>query len=59
MNEIKAVEIQAELRAIRTLSDGTFSVQLVLPEYMLKQIQIMMGWIKDEVRCVIEDETNP
>jgi hypothetical protein len=56
MTDIRAVEIQAELRAIRTLSDGTFSVQLVLPEYMLEQVRIMMGWIKDEVRCIIEDE---
>jgi hypothetical protein len=54
MTEIKAVELVAELRAIRTLSDGTFSVQLVLPEYMLEQIQVLMGWIKDEVHAVIE-----
>jgi hypothetical protein len=54
MTDIKAVELVAELRAIRTLSDGTFSVQLVLPEYMLDAVKVMMGWIKDEVHAVIE-----
>jgi hypothetical protein len=58
MTEIKAIELVAELRAIRTLSDGTFSVQLVLPEYMLDAVKVMMGWIKDEVHCILEDTTN-
>ena len=56
-SEIKAVEAVAELRQIRTLSDGTFSVQLVLPEYMLEQVQVLMGWLKDEVKVVMVNET--
>ena len=52
-DKIKAVEAVAELRQIRTLSDGTFSVQLVLPEYMLEQIRVLMGWLKYEVKIVI------
>ena len=60
MTDIRAVEIQAELRQIKTNpSDGTFTIVLNCPEYMLEQVKIMMGWIKDEVRCVIEDETGP
>lgn len=51
--EIRAVELVAELRQIRTLSDGTFSVQIVLPEYMLEQVRVLMGWLKDEVKVVM------
>ncbi len=56
-SEIKAVECVAELRQIRTLSDGTYSVQLVLPEYMLEQVQVLLGWLKDEVKIVMVKET--
>ena len=59
MTDIRAVEIQAELRQIKTMSDGSFNIVLNCPEYMLEQIKEMMGWIKDEVRCIIEDETGP
>jgi len=52
--EIKAVEIEAELRQIRTMTDGTVNVILNVPEYCMPQVKVMMDWLKEEVRAVIE-----
>ena len=51
--EIKAVEIEAELRQVKSMADGTFNIILNVPEYCLPQVQQMMSWINDEVRALI------
>ena len=51
---IRAVEIEAELRQVKSMADGTFNVIINVPEYCLPQVQIMLGWLKDEIRAVIE-----
>ena len=51
--EIKAVEIEAELRQIRTMTDGTVNVILNVPEYCMPQVKVMMDWLKEQVRSVI------
>jgi hypothetical protein len=51
--EIKAVETTAELRQIKTMSDGTFNMTLNLPEYALPQVQKLMEWLKDEVKILV------
>jgi hypothetical protein len=53
-SKIKAVEIHAELRQIRTMADGTVNVILNLPEYCIPQAKIMMDWLKELLHCVIE-----
>lgn len=53
MSEIKAVELTAELRQIKTMADMTYSVTLILPEYMLEQVKVLLGWLKDEVKVVM------
>ena len=50
---IKAVELVAELTQIRTMADGTYRVTLDCPEYMLEQVRVLLGWLKDEVKVVI------
>ena len=55
--EIKAVEIEAELVQIKTMANGTVNVVLNLPEYCIPQAKVMMDWLKDMVKCVIELET--
>lgn len=50
----RAVEIAAEVRAVRTCADGTVNVTLNLPEYCMEQAQVLMGWVRDEVRAVVE-----
>jgi hypothetical protein len=54
MAEIKVVEITAELRQIKTMVDGTYSITLNLPEYMVEQVAVMLKWLNCEVHCVIE-----
>jgi hypothetical protein len=56
-SEIKAVEIEAELVQIKTMTNGTVNVVLNLPEYCIPQAKVMMDWLKDMVRCVIALET--
>ena len=52
-SEIKAVEIEAELKQIKTRADGTVDIVLNLPEYCIPQAKVMMDWLKDLVKCVI------
>jgi hypothetical protein len=51
--EIKAVELVAELTQIRTMADGTYRIVLDCPEYMLEQVRVLLGWLKDEVKVVM------
>ena len=53
MTEIKSVEIDAELRQIKTMADGTVNITLNLPEYCIEQSKIMLGWRGEQVRAVI------
>ena len=52
-SEIKAVEVRAELRQIKTMADGSVNVVLNLPEYEIEQAKVLLGWLKDEVKLVI------
>lgn len=51
--QIKAVEFEAELRQIRSMSDHTYNVVLNVPEYCLPQVKEMMGWLAEQVKVVI------
>jgi len=53
MGDIKAVEVRAELRQIKTMADGTITVVLNLPEDCIPQAKVMMDWIKQELRVVL------
>jgi hypothetical protein len=53
MTEIKAVEVRAEVRQIKSMADATFNVVLNVPEDCLEQVKVLMGWLKDEVKLVI------
>ena len=44
MSDVKAVEIRAELRQIKTMADGSVNIVLNLPEDCLEQAKVMMGW---------------
>ena len=52
-SEIKAVEVRAELRQIKTMADGSVNIVLNLPEYEIEQAKVLLGWLKDEVKLVI------
>jgi hypothetical protein len=58
MAEIKAVELEAQVWQIKSLTtDNTYHVVLNVPEYCLAQVQVLMGWLKDEVKVVIAQTT--
>jgi hypothetical protein len=51
--EVKAVEIEAELRQIRTMADGSVNIVLNVPEYCREQIKVMLDWLHLEVKVVM------
>ena len=51
--EVKAVEIRAELRQIKTMADGTVNLTLNLPEDCKEQVKVMLDWLGMEVKAVI------
>jgi len=56
MTEIKAVEVRAELRQIKTMADGTVNVVLNLPEDCKEQVKVLLDWLGFELRAVIADD---
>jgi hypothetical protein len=59
MPDIKAVELTAELRQIKTMVDGTYSITLNLPEYMVKQVAVLLEWLGMEVTGVLSVKQEP
>jgi hypothetical protein len=55
MSEIKAVEVRAELRQIKTMADGTVNIVLNLPEDCKEQVKVLLDWLGYELKMVIAD----
>ena len=53
MSEIKAVEVRAELRQIKTMVDGSVTITLNLPEDCKEQVKVMLDWLGLELKAVI------
>jgi hypothetical protein len=53
MAKIKAVEIRAEVRQIKTMADGSVNVILNLPEDCKEQVKVLLDWLNLEVKAVI------
>ena len=51
--QIKAVEVRAEVRQIKTMADHTVNITLNIPEDCIEQIKVMMDWLGLEVKAVI------
>ena len=56
--QIRAVEIRAELRQIKTMADGTVNVTINLPEDCKEQVKVMLDWLQMEVKAVIASPDN-
>ena len=56
MDKIKAVEIRAEVRQLKTMVDGTVNLTLNIPEDCLEQVKVLLGWIGNEVIALITGE---
>jgi hypothetical protein len=53
VSDIKAVEVRAELRQIKTMADGTVNIVLNLPEDCKEQVKVLLDWLGYELRGVI------
>lgn len=53
MREVKAVEVRAEIRQIKTMADGTVNVILNLPEDCREQVKVLLDWQGLEIKAVI------
>ena len=51
-----AVELEAEVRQVKSMVDGSFNIVLNVPEYCLPQVQTMMGWLNGLVKVVMANE---
>ena len=51
--KVKAVEVRAEVRQIKTMADGTVNVTLNLPEDCMNQVKVLLDWLGLEVKAVI------
>lgn len=51
--KIKAVEVRAEVRQIKTMADGTVNLVLNLPEDCREQVKVLLDWQGLEVKAVI------
>lgn len=51
-----AVELEAEVRQVKSMVDGSFNVVLNVPEYCLPQVQTMMGWLNGLVKVIMANE---
>jgi hypothetical protein len=54
VTDIKAVEIRAELRQVRSMVDGSFNIILNVPEDCREYVMVMLDWIHLEVFGVIK-----
>lgn len=54
MADIKAIEFVAEVRQVKTMADGSFTVYLNMPETCLEQAKVLLGWHHLAVRGVME-----
>lgn len=53
MKDAAAVELEAEVRQIKSMADHTYNVTINVPEYCLEQVQILMGWLNGLVKVVM------
>ena len=53
MTEIKAIEIRAEVRQIKTAVDGSVNVVLNIPEDCLEQVKVLLDWLGLEIKLIM------
>jgi hypothetical protein len=53
VREVKAVEVRAELRQIKTMADGSINIVLNLPEDCKPQVKVMLDWLALELLVVL------
>ena len=54
MTNPRAVEFEAEVRQIKSMADHTYNITINVPEYCLPQVQVIMGWLQEQTKIVME-----
>ena len=54
--DIKAVEVRAEVRQIRTMVDHSVNLVLNIPEDCIEQVKVLLGWVGLEVKVYLVNE---
>ena len=54
MTDVRAVEFAAEVRQIKTMADHSINLTLNVPEYAIEQMRVMLGWLQDQVKVLVE-----
>lgn len=49
-----AVEVDAEIRQVKSMADGSINVTLNLPEYCIPQAKWLLDHLLDAVRVLIQ-----
>lgn len=57
MDEIKAVEVRAELRQIRTMVDGSVNVLFNVSEDCMPMVKVLLDWLGLETIVIITNIT--
>jgi hypothetical protein len=55
--DIKAVEVRAELRQVKSMVDSSVNITLNIPEDCIEMAQVLLGWIGKEIKVYLMDET--
>ena len=55
-DEIKAIEVRAELRKISTMVDGTVNILLNLPEDCMPQVKVLLDWLGLEIKVLMVND---
>lgn len=59
VKRIKAIEIRAEVRQLKTMVDGTVNLILNLPEDCKEQAKVLLDWLKLEMTGILQSEVRP
>lgn len=51
--QVRAVEVRAELRQVKTMADGTVNITLNLPEDCREQVKVLLDWLGLELRAML------
>ena len=53
---IRAVEVRAELRQLKTKSDGSVDWIFNVPEFCIPQTKVVLDWLQCDLRLVVEND---
>lgn len=53
---IRAVEVRAEVRQLKTMADGSVNLTLNLPEDCKEQTKVLLDWLGLEIKAILQSD---